>query len=149
MIVGFDLDGVIFNPPLPFYGLIKKINLDFLMYRLKKIGVIKNAFYSTIKVNRGVANILNQLAVYGHRVVIISGHSDECVREVDECLKKNRVPFNGLHLFSEERHKSYSQFKLFKLEKIIEAACNFYVEDSRYSPVPAAAPWRCLSDSSL
>jgi FMN phosphatase YigB (HAD superfamily) len=125
MIVGFDLDGVIFNPPLPFYGLIKKINLDFLMYRFRKIVTVKNAFYSFIRVNQSMVKFLNQLNERGYGIVIISGHSNECMEEVNACLRNSGVPFNGLCLF-EEKYKSYFQFKL---EKIIEAACNFYVED--------------------
>ncbi|MEA2113390.1 MAG: hypothetical protein U9P63_01900 [Patescibacteria group bacterium] len=27
--IGFDLDGVVFNPPVPFYGWIKNIDFNF------------------------------------------------------------------------------------------------------------------------
>jgi len=130
MIIGFDLDGVIFNPPVPFYGLIKKNNLDFLLHRFRKVATIRNIFYSFIRINQDMVKFLNQLAEGGHRIVIISGHSNEYTEEVSACLRNNGVPFNELCLFSEE-YRSHSQFSYsqFKLEKIVEERCNLYVED--------------------
>jgi uncharacterized HAD superfamily protein len=123
MIVGFDLDGVIFKPVLPLYGMVKRTNLDFLIYRLKKINFVKNYFYKSIKINQPLLKILKQL-IKRHEIIIISGHSDRCVEDVKNCLLKNRVPFNKIYL----RFDGEEYFN-FKVEKVIETGCNFYVED--------------------
>ena len=126
MIVGFDLDGVVFNPPLPFYRWVKKINLDFFVYRFRKIAAAKKTFYRLIRVNQPISRIMNQLAENGHKIIIISGHAIECLEEVSNCLKENRIPFNGLSLRPDGNE--YSQFKL---EEIIKARCSVYIEDRK------------------
>ena len=125
MVVGFDLDGVIFKPVLPFYGLIKKFNLDFLVYKLRRITSIKNTFYHSIKINRSVAQILKQLESY-HKIVIISGHSEKYREEVRNCLLKNGISFDALLLRPDK-----SDYFNFKLKKVIETKCDFYIDDRK------------------
>jgi hypothetical protein len=124
IIFGSDLDGVIFIPPLPFYGLFKRVNFDYFLYRLRRKQTLRNAFYSLIRVDGRVVEILRQVVAQEHEVVIISGHSSECMKEVSVCLKRYNVPFNKLCLCPDGQ--SYPKFKL---DKITELGCNIYLED--------------------
>ena len=123
MIVGFDLDGVLFK--FPFYGFFRAIKVDYFLYRcLRKIENFKKAFYSLVKIDPDIAEIIGQLAKYGHKILIISSRSYECAKEVDDCLKRNGVLFDRLLLCLKKERPSQ-----FKLKQIKDEGCDFYVED--------------------
>jgi len=125
MIIAFDLDGVVFKSP--FLGFFKRINLDYFIYQnLKRVSILKKIFYQLTRANIKMVEILERLAESGrNKIVIISSHSQECREEVVNCLKKNGVPFDKLHL-----HLKGDPFK-FKLRKIVEERCDFYIEDQK------------------
>ncbi len=125
-IIGIDLDGVIFD--FPFLGFFKRINLDYFIYRvLRKVVILKKAFYRLIKADARIIEILERLAEGGwNKIVIISGHSEECLEEVEGCLRQGKVPFDKLCLCP----KGEKLFQ-FKLKKIIEERCDFYIEDQK------------------
>ncbi|MBU4030619.1 hypothetical protein KJ756_00390 [Patescibacteria group bacterium] len=123
-VIGFDLDGVVFRPPVPFYGLIKGIDFNFLVRRLRGKDAFRKFFYDGIKVNRQIKRLLENLEEKGYKIVAISGHSADCEAEVSGCLKRNKIFFNDLYLCPNGR-----SHKRFKLEKIQETNCLFYVED--------------------
>ncbi len=123
-VIGFDLDGVVFSPPVPFYELIKDIDLNFLVKKLKKKDVFKKLFYGGIKVNGQIKELLENLRERGYKIVIISGHPEECKTELITCLNKHKIFFHDMHLCPDgDSHKE------FKLEKIKETNCSFYIED--------------------
>lgn len=127
MIVGIDLDGVLFN--FPFNGLLKgfkKGNLDFLIYRfLRRVKVLRGFFYSLVRINLDIMRIFEQLAQDGHRIVIISGYFVEDTVEVRKCLVSHKVPFDALRLYSREE----GSYPWFKLKEITKQKCDFYIED--------------------
>ena len=124
MIIACDLDGVIFNSP--FLGFFKRINLDYFIYRnLRKVNILKKIFYQLTRTNIKMVEILRRLAESGrNKIIIISGHSQECREEVVNCLKKYGIPFNKLYLCLEGDKPLH-----FKLKKIVKERCDFYVED--------------------
>lgn len=124
MIYGSDLDGVIFNSP--FMGFFKRVNLDYFIYHnLRKVNILKKIFYQLTRANIKMVEILKRLAKEGrNKIIIISRHSQECREEVVNCLKKNGVPFDKLHLCLKEDNPFQ-----FKLKKIVKEGCDFYVED--------------------
>lgn len=123
-IIGFDLDGVVFKPPIPFYGLIKDIDFNFLVSSLRKKDFFKKFFYGGLKVDKRVKELLENLKKKGYKIVAISGHSAECKTELVDCLNKHKIFFHDIYLCPNgDSHKK------FKLEKIRETNCVFYVED--------------------
>lgn len=124
MVIGFDLDGVVFNQF--FNGWFRSINLTFIHF-LKKISVLKNIFYKAITINQEMAEIIKQLSERGDQIVIISGHSDGCLNEVENLFVNNKIPFDKICLFS-KKNKFYFEFKLIR---IIQERCNIYVEDRK------------------
>lgn len=123
-IIGFDLDGVVLKPPVPFYDWIKNIDFNFFVSRLRKKDFFKKFFYGGIKVNQQIGDLLNGLKKKGYKIIAISGHSADCEVEVLDCLKTNEIFFNDLHLCP-----NGNSHKEFKLEKIKETKCSFYIED--------------------
>lgn len=123
-IIGFDLDGVVFKPQVSFYGLIKGINFNFLMSKLKREDVFKEFFHRGIEINNQIKKLLKGLKKNGYKTVAISGHSVDYKAEVADCLKINKIFFNDLHLCP-----GGNSHKKFKLEKIKETNCVFYIED--------------------
>lgn len=123
-IFGFDLDGVFFVSPIPFYGILKNLDLNPLIKRLKRIAFLKNKFYQSIRIDKEMVVLANQIKQARHKIMIISGHSLGCREEVFNCLKRGKIPFDALHLCPDgHSHKS------FKLSKIRETCVDFYVED--------------------
>jgi len=123
-IIGFDLDGVVFRPPVPFYGLIKGIDFNFLVSKLKGKNAFRKFFYDGMKINSQIKELLKNLKKKGYKIVAISGHSAECEADVVNCLNRNKIFFHSLYLCPNgDSHKK------FKLEKIKETNCAFYVED--------------------
>ena len=122
-VIGFDLDGVVFSPPVPFYNLIKRIDFNFLVRRLKGRDAFRKFFYDSIKVNRQIKRLLENLEKKGYKIVAISGRSADCEADVTNCLNKNKIFFHDLYLCPNSNHKK------FKLKKIRETNCSFYVED--------------------
>ncbi len=125
-IIGFDLDGVVFLPPTPFYDVVKRIHLDFFVHRLKRFSFIKNSFYNRIKINPVMAEFIGWLADAGHKIVIISGHSDTCLDKIRECLRSNQIYFDELFLRPDGQ-----DYKEFKLEGVVGEKCDIYFEDRK------------------
>ncbi|MAF20437.1 MAG: hypothetical protein CMI55_02020 [Parcubacteria group bacterium] len=123
-IYGFDLDGVIFVSPMPFYGALKNLNLDPLFRRLREITFLKDKFYQSIRINEEILALINQIKQAKNRIVIISGHLLECRDEVSNCLRKGGVPFDSLYLCPDGQ-----SHKRFKLAKIRQMDVDVYVED--------------------
>ena len=91
---------------------------------MRKIEISKKAFYDLVGINSDIARIIGQLSEAGHKILIISSHSYECAKEIGDCLKGSKVPFDKLCLCS--KSEKPSQFKLKTIER---ENCDLYIED--------------------
>lgn len=128
MIIGIDLDGVIFNSRAPrlIFFLSKKINLSLLFSFFSRINFFRKNFYNrAIEVNQNMAWVMRKCKNKGWRVVIISGHPSSGRKEIKSWLKKYNIPYDKLCLSPNGRKP-----KRFKWRKILEYGCDFFIDDN-------------------
>ena len=114
----------------PFFKAGKQIaridKVDINLYRLSKYRFLRILFYFWFKPNPEVIEAINSSKQRGDQIVVISGHSDRCVDELESCLTKAGMLLDGIHLITPERFASYLQFKL---QTIMALGCDVYIED--------------------
>jgi len=129
-VIGIDLDGVAIWSP--FYNTGKQIaridEIDMYLYHLSWFKSLRALFYSRVRPNPEIIDLVKELKQRGDRIVIISGHADRCVNELTNCLTKMELPFDHMRLLVA---KDYLSYRIFKLKMIIETGCQFYIEDRR------------------
>ena len=123
MIVGFDMDGVILY--FPGYNLVKRMGLDkILLTRLIRNRFFRQVFYYLIvRVNKNVKEILISLKEKGDRIVIISCNPSPN-GFLEKYLRKNSIPFDGLHLWNRRCPELF-----FKMLAVQREKCDLYIDD--------------------
>jgi len=130
IVVAVDADGVFIWPP--FFNLGKWVaridKVDMRFYRFSRFRLLRMIFYSLVKPNPEMIDLIKKLKQRGDRIIIISGHFDLCIREFKAYLTKIGMPFDDICLFNPSKFTSYQKFKLETIKKL---GCDVYIEDLR------------------
>ena len=126
--MGLDADGVFIWPPG--FNLGKRVTrideVDTRLYHFSRFKLLRMIFYSLVRPNPEMIDLTKERKQRGDRIIIISGHSNLCIREFEIYLTKIGMPFDDICLFDPNNFISYLEFKL---QTIIELKCDVYIED--------------------
>jgi uncharacterized HAD superfamily protein len=120
LIIGFDVDGVIAKAPLGLHILLKIQQKGWNKLLATDLGKI---IYQKLRfADKDIVELTKQLRVRGHSPVIITYAADG--EEIKKWATKEEVPFD--RIFTPKPSENQIDFKI---RAILEAKCDFFVED--------------------
>jgi uncharacterized HAD superfamily protein len=124
MIIGFDKDGVIAKAPLGLHNLLKVFQRTWNLFLKTWLGEL--AYKKLRFANKDVKDLICQLYIKGHKIIIITYITKDNSKKVADWLVKNDIPFDQIITPTEKENPLE-----FKIRAVLKTNCDFYIEDQK------------------